>query len=104
MRGYGVYFSQNSPTSYIIFAECSGDFEYSPGIDDIVETLSLESNIEIVSVNPNPAVSILFIPPIPLVFIKPQDPASTQVSFQRTDGVGNVKILDINSKGVIDID
>jgi len=104
MRGYGVYFSQNSPGSYIIFAECSGNFEYDQGIDDIVETLSLENTIEIVGVNPSPAVSILFIPPTPLVFIKPQDPLSTQVSFQRADGVGGVKVLDVNSKGVIDID
>ena len=104
MRGYGVYFSQNSHTSYIIFAECSGNFEYDQGMDDIIETLSLESNIEIASVNPSPAVSILFIPPTPLVFIKPEDPLSTQISFQRIDGVEGMKILDINSKGVIDID
>lgn len=106
MKGYGVYFSQDkdSLTSYIIFAECSGNFEYDQGVDDIVETLFLESGIEIASVSPSPAVSILFIPPTPQVFIKPGDPLNAQVSFKRTDGAGAPKILDINSKGVIDID
>ena len=103
ISGYGVYFNSNSPTSYIIFAECSGNFEYDLGIDDIIETLFLESSIEIQSVSPSPAVSILFIPPTPLIFIKPGDPPSTQIFFQRTDGVEGSKILDVNSKGVIDV-
>jgi len=104
IQGYGIYFNESNPASYIIYAECSGNFEYDLGLDDIVETVLLASSIQIANVNPSSAISVLFIPPTPLVFIKPGDPSSTQVSFQRVDGVGVLRILDISSKGVIDID
>ena len=66
--------------------------------------MQLESGIQIQSVSPGPQVSIVFIPPIPLVFIQPGNLLATQISFSRIDGVEGQKILDITNKGVIDID
>ncbi len=104
ISGYGVFFDQNIPTSYILFAECNNNNIYNAGTDGVVETISLESGIEVSSVSPSAQISIVFVPPIPLVFLKPGDPSSARVSFQRADGAGNPKTLDISSKGVIDID
>jgi len=104
ISAYGVFFDQNTPTSYILFAECNGNNTYNTGTDGIVEIIQLESGIEIQSVSPSPQISIVFIPPIPTVFLKPGDPSLAQVSFRRIDGVGDSKILGISSKGIIDID
>lgn len=104
ISGYGVFFNQDSPDLYILFAECNHNNTYNEGIDGIVEAISLESGITISSVAPNSKTSIVFVPPTPQVFINGNTDGNMQVSFQRTDGVGNVKILDVNAKGVIDVD
>ena len=99
-----------SSTQYRLFANCKPDGsldDYAFGVDDVVlpeGTITLESGVEIASVNPNPSASILFIPPTPLIFIKPGDPLNARVFFQRADGVGTAKILEVTSRGVIDID
>ena len=104
ISGYGVFFDQNNPISYTLFAECNANNTYNAGIDGIVETIEIESGIEIQSVSPGPQISIVFVPPTPLVFLKPDDPPSARVFFQRADGVGIPKTLEVTSKGVIDID
>ena len=104
ISGYGVFFDQNSSTSYTIFAECNANNTYDAGTDGIVETIQIESGIEIQSVSPGPQISIVFVPPVPLVFLEPGDPSLTRVFFQRVDGVGNQRTLEITNKGVIDID
>ena len=104
ISGYGIFFDQNIPTSYIIFAECNDNNTYNAEIDGMVETVQLEKGIQIQGVSPGPEVSIVFIPPIPTVFIQPGNLLATQISFGRIDEVEGQKILDITNKGVIDID
>ena len=104
ISAYGVFFDQDMPTSYILFAECNNNNTYNEGTDGIVETVQLESGIKIQSVSPGPKISIVFVPPTPTVFIQPGDLLSTQISFGRIDEVEGQKILDITNKGVIDID
>jgi len=104
ISAYGVFFDQNTPTSYILFAECNDNNIYDVGTDGIVETIQLESGIEIQGVSPGPQISIVFVPPTPLVFLKPGDPSLARVLFQRADGAGNLKTLDVTIRGVIDID
>ena len=103
MFGYGIFFDSSSPNSYLVFAECDENtIGYNAGTDGIVETITLENNVQIASVSPTSQISIVFVPPTPTVFLKPGDPLLAQISFQRTDGQGTPKTLDINSKGVID--
>ena len=104
ISGYGIFFDQNIPTSYIIFAECNDNNTYNAEIDGIVEAVQLERSIQIQNVSPGPQISIVFIPPVPSVFIQPGNLLATQISFGRIDEVGAQKILDITNKGVIDID
>jgi prepilin-type N-terminal cleavage/methylation domain-containing protein len=65
--GYGVY-AESVPadvTSYVIFADADGDKKYDdPG--ELVERISLESNVKIDSVNNNHA-HVIFVPPDPTV-------------------------------------
>lgn len=101
---YGIFFDTTSPTSYLIFAECDqNSIGYNAGTDGVVETISLENNVQIVSVSPSSQMSVVFVPPTPTVFLKPGDPSLAQVSFQRTDSQGTPKVLDISSKGIIDV-
>ena len=107
ISGYGVFFDQDTPTSYILFAECNGNNTYNDEIDGIVEEVQMESGVEIslVSLIPQSTqISIVFVPPTPLVFLKPGDPSLVRIFFQRADGVGTAKILEVTSRGVIDID
>ena len=110
ISGYGIVFDTNwSNTQYRLFANCKPIGEpddYMFGVNDVVlegETLALESGIEIKSTSLGSQASIVFIPPTPLVFIEPGSAFSVQISFQRTDDIGATKVLDITSKGVIDI-
>lgn len=103
--GYGVFFDAGNPDSYILFAECdSASIGYDAGADALMETVQIERGAEISAVSPTSQISIVFAPPTPSVLIKPGDPASTTISFHRTDGVGETKTLEVNSRGVIDID
>lgn len=107
ITGYGIVFDAGwGNTQYRLFANCmpnGGVDDHAFGVNDVVlpeETLSLESGIEL---TPGLKTSIVFIPPTPLVFIQPGDALNAQISFQRTDGAGSAKVLNITSKGVIDI-
>ena len=106
ISGYGVFFDQDTPTSYILFAECNGNNTYDDEIDGIVEEVQMESGIKIQSVFPGPQISIVFVPPIPLVFLKPGDPPLplARVFFKRIDEVGTQRTLEVTSRGVIDMD
>jgi prepilin-type N-terminal cleavage/methylation domain-containing protein len=67
--GYGVYFTSaaGSNESYSFFVDnnpLNGKFDVGPGGDTVLQTITLDANYYIASVNTN-AVSILFIPPEP---------------------------------------
>ncbi|PIP86991.1 hypothetical protein COW81_02665 [Candidatus Campbellbacteria bacterium CG22_combo_CG10-13_8_21_14_all_36_13] len=39
--GYGVYFSQDSPTTFIFFGDFSGNYKYGPSTTETVDSLSI---------------------------------------------------------------
>ncbi|MCH7828639.1 prepilin-type N-terminal cleavage/methylation domain-containing protein [Patescibacteria group bacterium] len=104
ITGYGIYFNVNTPESYILFAECNDTNTYDAGLDGVVETITMESGVQMQSVTPTPAVSIVFIPPTPIVWIKPGDPSQAQIVLERKDGVAGTRIVTVSSKGIIDVD
>jgi len=106
ISAYGIFFNQSTPGSYLLFAECNSTNAYESGVggDDVVDTIQLEAGVMIQGVSPGSTVSIVFVPPTPRVFLNPGSPTSVQIFFQREDGTGTLKTLDVNSKGVIDID
>lgn len=106
ISGYGMYFSSSTSTSYILYAECNGDLDYDAGSsgDTIVQTMSLESRIHIESTAPSPFFSVLFVPPVPSVYLKPGDPSQVQIVLSVMDDPLRFKTITVTPKGVIDID
>ena len=100
MLGYGVFFTSSTPSSYIIFANCNSQASYEQGIDQIIETKTLEQGITVFSVSPSP-LSILFLPPLPDVRIEPGGALLGNVILQNSQG--KQKTIRVNTKGVIDI-
>lgn len=100
---YGVYFNTSFPTSYIVFAECNGTNVYESGFDGIIETVSLESGVEISALSPSPSFSVVFTPPDPKISILPTSPTEAQVTLI-VQGENITKIIKVNNKGSIDID
>ena len=110
ITGYGIVFDTSwSSTQYRLFANCKSDGsadDYTFGSNDMVlseGTITLENGIEIALVSPTPQASIVFIPPTPQVFINGDQGENAHISFQRTDGEGSPKTLNITRKGVIDV-
>lgn len=106
ISGYGMYFSVTTPTSYILYAECNGDLDYDAGDseDTVVQTIALENRIHIGSTTPSPSFSVLFVPPVPTVHLKPNDPLQAQIVLSVMGDPSKFKTITITSKGVIDID
>ena len=102
--GYGIYFDSDTPTSYILFAECnSQSIGYDERQDDIVENVQLESGVRIVEVSPTPQMSIVFVPPLFTTFLRPGNPDSVEISFQGRDGVGDIKKLNVTQRLLTEI-
>ena len=113
--GYGLEISEGS-SSYIIFVDCDGSYQYSPppstpcdGKSEIVESISLEKGVKILSIGPKPPltpnITILFTSPYALTTISggsesavitlslEDDPSKTgQVSVSLSDGVTSISV------------
>lgn len=101
LLGYGVFFTTASPASYIIFANCNVSASYDGvGLDELVETKTLEQGITLFSVLPSP-LSILFLPPNPNVKIEPGNALLGTIILQNSQG--KQKTIQVNTRGVIDI-
>lgn len=98
--GYGIYFSQSDPSHYILFADLtpsSGNQEYDPGVDGIVETVPIENNSLISQLSADP-LTIVFVPPEPKVIIKPAGPGFVKL----TSGEKSQEVC-VNNVGLIEV-
>jgi len=57
---YGIYFELSTKNSYLIFGDKTGNNTYQKGSDTLVETISLDSNIEIYSLSASKDLNIVF--------------------------------------------
>ena len=113
--GYGLYFVEDS-NSYILFADCNGNFQYDGGDNpsigcasstestggiypEAVKTLTLEEKIKISNLFPASPLNITFFHPDPTVTIKPQANSATI----RLTLNGQTRSITINSAGLIEI-
>lgn len=114
MSGYGVFFNEDDPDSYILFAECNGNNAYNAGTDGLVQSIPLEAGISIQNVFPAlPTTikegSVVFLPPIPAVMImsgttSPIARPQMVIVLQRKDNSALTKRITIKGKGIVDID
>lgn len=102
ITGYGVAFDTSSPERYIIFADCNADNAYGIG-DGEVEILEFEGSIEISSLVPGPKASVVFVPPIPRIWLKPGSPQEIQIQLAPI-GEEISRLVTITDKGIIDIE
>lgn len=67
--GYGVYFTTNEPSRYIIFVDSNDNQKYDVGEDLAGGKILLPKNVTITSVQPLASSSAVFKPPKPMVYI-----------------------------------
>lgn len=90
--GYGIYLTISSG-SYILYADISGDKQYTSGSDDIVADLAFDSQISISATGAN---SINFLPPNPLIYFD-GSLAAGNITVTLNYGVsGPSKIISVN--------
>lgn len=99
ISGYGIYFNQSVPDSYLIFAECNNTNAYEAASDGLVETVSFQKGVKITALSPSPA-SIVFLPPDPQIFIKPGDPSQAQITLGQDTATRSVIV---NQRGIVDV-
>ncbi len=107
IRGYGIYISTGTPTSYILYVECSIPINetYDAGVDAIFQTVTLENKIQITSATPG-SFSVLFVPPVPTITIRSgvQNFDSAEIVLSVAGDSSRSKTVTITTKGIIDID
>lgn len=98
--GWGLYFS-GPDSSYILFADNNGNFQYDAG-DTSIETLFLgERGVRIQALSPGPPLSIIFFPPDPTVTINPGPVNEATITLIQR---GETREIKINRVGLIDIE
>lgn len=109
-ESYGIYFNkQLSPEQYIIYADKNGNKVYNPPPDDAdIEIIALEEGVFIKTIDPNPnKISINFLPPDPTIIMKLQhggEANETKIEIALTADQAKIKIITINTAGLIEID
>jgi len=106
--GYGLYADSDSPASYIIFADCNRDHEYSngrpcAGVSEEVETVSLASGVEILSLTPTSPLNIAFTPPYPTVTI-PLAATEATITLALKDDPSQTRTVRVNKAGLIAVE
>ena len=98
LGGYGIYLTIGTPESYILFADCDGDYYYDGASEKIGDPIEFEEGIEIDSLSPSP-LTIIFTPPDPTVTINTGASASITLSINSQS-----KTIKVNEAGLIEIE
>lgn len=102
--GYGVYFNENQPAQYILFADLDGDLQYS-GSSEKMEEIILERGVLINNLLPRlaSALTISFAPPDPTVTFYP-DAAEALIVIAIETVAGATKTIQVNKAGLIAVE
>lgn len=100
---YGVYFDKTMANSYIIFADENGNNKYNGGED--METVSIDSGVEINSLSSEPKLHITFSLPDAFTIINPAAVSAT-VTIKKSNGIcpQNCKSIIIRNTGQVSIE
>ncbi len=102
-NGFGIYFNESSPNSYLLFANCDEIYSYNTTDDIILEDIDLERGIKIFSLS-SIFLSVAFVPPSPLVYVNGSfalEPAQIVICLEKDDS--KTKIIEVNEAGLIEI-
>lgn len=104
-RGFGAYFDQSSPNSYILFADCDNSHTYNYGDKNLKSPqVDLEKGIKISSLSPNSPLSVVFSPPSPTTYINGYTIYDAQLTISLESDVSKTKTIKINKAGLIEIE
>lgn len=108
--GYGIYFNQSEPDSYIIYADKSAPNERrNPTGNEDIDTILIEKGVIINSVSPA-QVSINFKPPAPKISLKDNvgsdndNVENVEIEIALKDDLSKKKIIKVNKAGLIDVE
>jgi len=102
--GFGIYFSQSSPNSYLLFANCDEFYNYdATSGDKILENIDLEKGIKIYNLLPV-LLSITFVPPSPITYINGFPGLEAQIVISLESDTSKIKVIRVNKAGLIEIE
>ena len=99
-KGYGIYLTTNASSSYILFADQDGDYEYNEG-DILIETINLETDVKISTLLPGSPLHIVFEPPNPTVWINSSSSSSSTITLHLEDNETKIREIFVNKSGLI---
>jgi len=102
--GFGIHFDSDSADHYILFADLNDNHHWD-ALDQDLETIQIESGVEISSLSPVSEFSVLFSPPDPTVWINDSfSGAIAEITLAlEIDSSVNEKVL-VNNTGLIYIE
>jgi len=99
--GWGIFFSLDSPGSYVIFADKNNNQQYDSGEADSAKggkTIVLPNRIILDSINLGNRADIIFLPPDPTIYI---NGASNSAHIKFRESIANTtKTMEVNSFGL----
>jgi len=101
--GYGIYLELSWENSYKIYADKNGNEEFDEKKDGEIETINLEKGVYIKDISPS-SLSINFRPPVPTVKINGKDFTSATITISLKSDPTRIKIIKVNSAGLIDLE
>lgn len=97
--GYGMVLAEGD-NSYFIFGDKNLNGTYDSGTDFIMEEIDMEDEAEILILEPETPLTIIFYPPDPVVKINPSLFENATITLKVRDKTGQVTVNDV---GLIDI-
>ncbi len=107
--GFGVYLDDSQPLEYLLFENCSTDKRtYDSGEDVDLQVHNLEEGVQIQSINVDGlvgAVSVLFVPPNPKVYINNNiSGVELVITLELVADSSQTRQVQVNTGGRIEID
>ncbi len=102
-NGFGIYFNQSFPNSYLLFANCDELYNYDAASGDkILENIDLEEGTKIFNLLPS-LLSITFVPPSPITYINGFPGLWAQIVISLESDTSKIKVIKVNKAGLIEI-
>jgi type II secretory pathway pseudopilin PulG len=104
--GYGINFKKNEE-KYTLFADCNNNKLFDETNNEPKEELEFEKGVIVSNLSPsdNDQLTIVFVPPDPLVFINAEkDNLLATITLSLSDNLIKIRVLKINKAGMVEID
>lgn len=103
--GYGLYYSMNSPTQVLLFADLNDNNTYIPFVEDaeIVETIELDNGVSLSALSPSSPLVVFFRAPDPKTFINAVPSGIADITVRLDNDQTQTRTIRVNVSGEISI-